>query len=184
MKKIPDTAKLVFKGVMFDVYQWEQEVFDGTTQIYEALKRANTLQAICTKGENILLAEEEQPHKGKFISLLGGRQEENETPEEGIKRELLEEAGLAPKEIVLFKDYNLLTKIDWDWMVFLAKDCEQVAEPRLDPGEKITLREVTFDELFDVVETPEFRGREIQNDLYRIKQNPKDLEAFKQLLFN
>ena len=36
MKKIPNNAKRVFKGVIFDVYQWEQEVFDGMSKLIPA----------------------------------------------------------------------------------------------------------------------------------------------------
>ena len=36
--KVPKQAKRVFKGVIFDVYQWEQEMFDGTKEIFEKLK--------------------------------------------------------------------------------------------------------------------------------------------------
>jgi len=32
--KIPKDAKLVFKGKIFDVYQWQQKVYDGTTVTY------------------------------------------------------------------------------------------------------------------------------------------------------
>lgn len=35
---IPDHAKCVFKGVIFDVYQWEQKLYNGTTTTFEKLK--------------------------------------------------------------------------------------------------------------------------------------------------
>ena len=73
MKKIPDHAKRVFQGVIFDVYQWQQELFDGSIETFEALRRPNTLMVIPTMGDTILLAEEVQPGKGRFLSLFGGR---------------------------------------------------------------------------------------------------------------
>lgn len=52
--KIPEDAKLVFKGVIFDVYQWEQEMFDGTYETFEAIKRVGTVQIIPTIGDKAL----------------------------------------------------------------------------------------------------------------------------------
>jgi len=32
---VPEEAKLVFKGIIYDVYQWEQKMFDGTFSTFE-----------------------------------------------------------------------------------------------------------------------------------------------------
>lgn len=36
---IPENAKLVFKGKIFDTYQWEQEMYDGSRVTFEKIKR-------------------------------------------------------------------------------------------------------------------------------------------------
>ena|SRR3989344_5917123 len=92
--KIPIQAKKVFDGKIFDVYQWRQEMFDGTTEIFEMIKRSGTIQIIPTIGSKILLSYEEQPTKPKTYTFLGGRQEEGEDVLVAAKRELKEEAGL------------------------------------------------------------------------------------------
>ena len=38
-KKIPNHARLVFKGILHHIYQWEQEMFDGSVQTFEAIKK-------------------------------------------------------------------------------------------------------------------------------------------------
>ena len=43
---MPEHAKKVFSGVMFDVYQWEQEMYDGSTATFEKLTRPDTAQVI------------------------------------------------------------------------------------------------------------------------------------------
>lgn len=94
--KLPSEANLVFKGKIFEVWQWEQEMFDGTKETFEKLKRANTALVIPLVGKNILIQEQEQPDKpGPFLSLPGGRCDESEKPLEAAKRELLEETGYA-----------------------------------------------------------------------------------------
>ena len=69
---IPDNAKKVFTGITYDVYQWEQKMFDGTYSTFEILKRRLGVQVIVVIKDKILLLKEEQPGKGKFISLVGG----------------------------------------------------------------------------------------------------------------
>ena len=45
-KCIPDNAKIVFNGILFDVYHWEQKMFDGTTRTFEAVRRIPTTQIL------------------------------------------------------------------------------------------------------------------------------------------
>ncbi len=73
---IPGNARLVFKGVIFDVYQWEQELFDGTKTTFEKLKRPDTVVVfpVLPNGK-ILLTKQEQPGKEPFIGATGGRAE-------------------------------------------------------------------------------------------------------------
>ncbi|PJC53414.1 MAG: hypothetical protein CO029_02850, partial [Candidatus Magasanikbacteria bacterium CG_4_9_14_0_2_um_filter_41_10] len=77
MSDIPEQAKKVFSGVIFDVYQWEQELYDGSKATFERLTRPATLQVIAEVDGRIAMSDEEQPAKGRFLSLLGGRQEPN-----------------------------------------------------------------------------------------------------------
>jgi len=49
--KIPDNATMVFKGKTFDVYQWEQEMFDGKKKIWERLKRNHSIDIIAVSTE-------------------------------------------------------------------------------------------------------------------------------------
>jgi hypothetical protein len=37
---IPNHARIVFHGQLFDVYQWEQKLFNGKTAIFEKIKRS------------------------------------------------------------------------------------------------------------------------------------------------
>lgn len=181
--KIPKQAKKVFTGVIFDVYQWEQELFDGSVETFEGLKRPNTLQVIATQGDKILLADENQPVKGKFISLYGGRQDEGEEPLAGCQRELLEEAGLASDDWELYLVTDVTFKIEWDSYIYIARDCKKVAEPKPEPAEDIKIMRVSFDEFLEIVEDDKFRSKNVTNEVRRMKLIPGELEKFKKLLF-
>lgn len=180
--KIPPEAKLVFKGVIFDVYQWQQEMYDGSVATFERLKRPNTIEIIAVRGDKIVLAHQSQPTKEDFYSLFGGRSEEGEDPLVTAKRELLEESGLSSNNWELYKVYQPLHKIDWEVYIFIARDCQKTAEPNLDAGEKIEEVACSFDEFIDVVLSDRYWGNELVIDILRRKANGT-LNEFKQLLF-
>ena len=93
-RPLPKHAKKVFTGEIFDVYQWEQEMYDGSTVIFEKIKRADTVSVIpITTEQKILISHEEQPGLKPFYGVFGGRIEPEENPLSAAKRELLEETG-------------------------------------------------------------------------------------------
>ncbi len=180
---IPPQAKLVFKGIIYDVYQWEQAQYDGSTATYEMLKRPNTLQIIAIKNNKILLIDEQQAGCPAATSFIGGRQEPDENPEQGAKRELLEEAGMVSNDWELFQTYNPIDKIEWCVHVFIAKNAEIVSEPNLDPGEKISVKELSFEEFSDFVLNGGLHSQEFVSEFRRWKiQEPKKIEELKKKL--
>ncbi len=148
---IPSHAKKVFKGVMFDTYQWEQEMFDGTKAIFEKIKRPDTVVVFPVLPDGkIILTEQEQPGKIPFIGATGGRVDEGEDILSAAKRELLEESGYEAEEYILWDSQHPVGKIDWVVYTFIAKKLKKVADLNLDAGEKIKLLPLTLDELIDV----------------------------------
>lgn len=101
MAKIPSHAKKVFSGVLFDVYQWEQEMFDGTHQTFEMVRGYDVAKAILIHDGKIWLTHEHQPNHSK-IDMPGGMLHRDEDPSMGIQREVSEETGM------IFQHYNLL----------------------------------------------------------------------------
>lgn len=182
--RVPNDAKKVFTGTIFDVYQWEQQLYDGTTKTFEALKRPATIQIIPVSGEKLYLSHEEQPAKSLCYTFLGGRQEKGEEPLSVAKRELIEEAGFESNDWELFKMYEVGGKIEWFIYLYIARDIKKVAEPHLDGGEKIDVMEVNFDEFLEKVDSPDFRGNMISDDIFRIKHNSQELMEFKEKLFD
>lgn len=183
MSKIPENAKKVFEGILFDVYQWEQKLFDGSTTTFEMIKKEGSSQVLAIKDNKIILLKEEQPHKGKFTSLPGGKIEKGETPEQNAKKELLEELGMTCEELTLWETSNWGTTINWPTHYFIAKNCKKVSDLNLDAGEKIQAYEVSFDELFEETEKKEFRNKGFSNILFRIQHTPGEKEKFRKLLF-
>lgn len=71
---IPDNAVRAFQGMIFDVYQWPQKLYDGSEFTFEMLKRTDTVSVIgLVDGGKILVIDDEQPHLGSRRSFPGGR---------------------------------------------------------------------------------------------------------------
>ena len=178
--KLPEQAKRVFKGIIFDVYQWQQKMFDGSEATFEALKRPSTVLVLATNGPSIYICEEEQPGRPVTLSLFGGRQEEGEEPLTCAKRELLEEAGLTSDDWEEHRVYQPMIKMDWAIHLFIARDCKKVAEQALDAGERITIKKMHFDEFMALVKTDQFTDTELALEILRF--DDLEREAFKKKL--
>ena len=181
---IPSHAKKVFSDILFDVYQWEQEMFDGSVETFEKLKRQDTVVVVPSLEDGkLLLAEDEQPGRGTVLTFPGGRIDGDETPDEAAKRELLEETGYAPGEMELWKAYHPVSKVDWVLWIFVARNCTKIAEPHLDPGERIMVREVLFDDLFELMKDPQFVGNDLKLELTEAKHSEVARELLKKTFF-
>lgn len=157
-KLIPEKAKRVFKGQIFDVYQWQQEMFDGSFETFEMLKRPDTIKVMAIKGDKIVVTEEEQPNHSSFLDLPGGRHDvETETELDAAKRELIEETGMKFKSWKLIKVEQPHSKIDWFVYLFLATDFENQQEQKLDAGEKIVIKLLDLGEVKGLLENSKAR---------------------------
>lgn len=176
---LPKKAKRVFKGIIFDVYQWQQQLFDGSHATFEKLKRPDTVNILpITQDKKIILTKQHQPGHQPFIGSAGGRIDPGEAPLAAAKRELLEETGYKAKQWILWDVVQPIPKIDWAIYTFIAKQCSKVAQISLDAGEKISLNRVSFPEYIKLVAQESYRDQEISLKILKIKQDPV---RFKQL---
>lgn len=136
---IPDNADRVFEGVIYDVYHWQQQLFDGTDATFEMLKRNDTVGAICIVDDKVLILTDEQPHRGVKLTFPGGRVNDGEETLQAIRREVHEETGYSFKNFRLVKVRQPHTKIEWFIYTYLAWDVEAKSDPHLDGGEKIQM---------------------------------------------
>ncbi len=177
---LPPDAKLVFAGKLFDVYHWQAEAYDGTTRIFEKLKRPDSAMIIpVTEDGKIIMSRQEQPGKQPFTSLIGGRVDEGEDVHEAAKRELLEETGYASEDWELFDAVQPNSKIEWAVYTFIARGCKKIAEQSLDGAEKIELMQVSFEEFVSLVCEDEFNDMELKVMFLKALQNPEMFEGIK-----
>lgn len=150
--RVPESAKKVFSGVIFDVYQWQQDMHDGSKATFEMLRRPDTVDVIAlTTDGKIIVIHEEKWSKPTFTTIPGGRVEVDEDLEAAARRELLEETGYKPSTIEPWFAEQPFSKIDWNVYIYIARGCKKVANRRLDIGEKIQCTLTNLDQFIDLL---------------------------------
>lgn len=173
---IPEQATRVFQGVIFDVYQWPQEMFDGTTETFEMLKRVDTLKVLAIVDGKLVVLKEKQPKFGSFIDIPGGRHDHAEESNlSAAQREMLEETGMAFSDWRLIDVTQPFAKAEWFSYLYLATSPKRQAQPKLDAGEKIEVQLMDYEEYRDLGKSGNLRWWP------NILDNINSLEALQQL---
>jgi len=171
VKLIPEEAERVFKGKIYEVYQWPQKMFDGSFETFEMLRRPDTVKIIPIVAAEearrlgfeadepqLIVTKQEQPRKDCFYDYPGGRMDEKDADElAAAKRELLEETGLRFRNWKLVKVEQPFNKIDWLVYTFVATGLLGRTEQSLDAGEKIEVVAMGLDEVKRLSEKEEAR---------------------------
>lgn len=181
---LPPHARQVYSGIIFDLWQWEQTLYDGSTAIYESATRADSITVIPIVGDKILVQHQEQPFRGAFISLPGGSREE-ENPLVDAQRELLDETGYASDtwEMAMTVSPGDGKKLVWRNYVYVAKHCSQVMEARPEPGEKIRVELICFDDFLALTDDPLWRHLDLVSMMLRARYIPEKYNELKNALF-
>lgn len=189
---IPQEAKCVFRGKIFDVFQWPQEMFDGSLETFEMLRRADTVKIIpvvtaeeaqklgfSASEPQLIITKQEQPRKHCFYDYPGGRVDNDDSDElAAAKRELREETGLSFENWKLVRVEQPFNKIDWLVYTFLATGLLKQTRQSLDAGEKIEVMAMGFDEVSQLAKSGEARYLRLEEmgerlDLNRIMEMPE-----------
>lgn len=136
---VPKGAKKVFHGTIFDIYQWKQEMYDGSTAVFEMAKRVDTVQVLAIDDTNLIAVNEQQPDgTTRSYGLPGGRIDPEDTnPLAAAKREMLEETGYSFKNWKLLNVRQPQQKIEWFVYLFVAWEITAHELQKTDVGEKI-----------------------------------------------
>lgn len=148
---IPPEAECVFRGEIFDVYQWQQEMFDGHYTTYENLRRADTVITIGIVDNKVVVIKDSQPHKGTTIGFPGGRVDEIDSSIlAAAQREMREETGYEFASWRLVEVIKPLAKMEYFIYIYLAIDLVKENDRIMDAGgEKIELQLCDYPEALD-----------------------------------
>lgn len=188
MVKVPSNAKRVFKGVVHEVYQWDQEMFDGSVEVFEMIKRRGGSAIICVTDDcRIVVLNEEQPFRGEFLSIPAGGLDEGEKSDflALAKRELLEETGFEAGIWEKFIFSNGFSKLDMPEYIYIAKNCKKVADLNLDVGEKIFVDFYEFEDFLNLCRDSSFRCvSALRYFMYECLLDEGKKEEFRRKLFD
>jgi ADP-ribose pyrophosphatase len=151
---IPAHAKCVFKGEVFDTYQWVEALYDGSSATFEMLKRPDTVKVVGLKGGKIVVIKDTQPATPSKITFPGGRVNVSDISWlRAAQREMHEETGLSFKTWKLIEVVQPVAKIEWFVVWYVAYDLADEVKPETDGGEKIIVQEYDFEECFEIIFT-------------------------------
>jgi ADP-ribose pyrophosphatase len=150
--QISEDAICVFEGIRANIYQKNQLMYDGSYRTFEYVRYIDWAFVIpILPNGNILLTRQEQPGKARFISFPGGSFDyPEEEPLWCAMRELLEETGHTSSDLTPWFRYNGTGNVMTYTHYYIARDCYSTQPIQPDPGEKIELFDVTFDELLNL----------------------------------
>src|SRR4051812_40437056 len=168
---IPGSAVLAFRGSLFDVFQWSQQLYDGSFAIFEKVRRPDTVYILPVVDGAYVISSEEQPGLVSAIGLIGGRVRDDESIDDAARRELAEGAGLAAGRMTLWRATHPLVKIEWCVYIFVAFDCEAIPRP-IDAGERITTQQVDFESLVALAASEQFGDSVVALELLRAAAKP------------
>lgn len=114
-----------------------------------------------TKEQEIITVIE--PHvcikNGVGVGFPAGYIEENETPEEAAIRELQEEIGYQPEQLIPLISYYQDEGISSAYNhAFLARNCQKVSEQQLDPDEYIQYMKFKTEEIEELIQMGYING--------------------------
>lgn len=165
---IPKNAIKVFGWELYDVYQRNQQQFDGTYKIFEALKWKDASQILLIFDDwEVWIAYEEQPGRPPFFWLLGWVMEQWENPIHTINRELLEETWLGCDEIIPFKTFTQAKTIVRYFHCHLWRWVRYIQEPNEQSWEKVEVIKISVEELMQIMVGPYFRTKDFALDILK-----------------
>lgn len=155
---IPEKAELVFKWVRSEVFQWDQEMYDGSVARFERIRFLDGSFVIAIlENNNILITRQIQPGRREFLSLPGWS---FDSPLEWAlvcaERELLEETWHTAREFVPWMTFEGTSNVMTYTYFFIARGCKKIQDIEPDAWEKIETFEVSFDEFLLLSSDPGF----------------------------
>lgn len=136
-----------------DICVDEYDEHEATFYCLEAPDWCNIVP-VTANNEIVLIEQFRHGIQSVSLEIPGGIVDEDESPEESAARELLEETGYAPREIISLGFAHPNPAIQNNRVhFFLALDCEKIQEPTFDATEHVVAKLYPVDELPNLIES-------------------------------
>jgi ADP-ribose pyrophosphatase len=184
---IPQNAKKVFSWIRFDIYQWEQELYDGSTTTFERarFRDGSFVIPVLPDGQILMTIQEQPAREGAFHSLPGGAFDApDEDPLECARRELFEETGYESDEWELWHVSRGTQNIITNLYFYIARWCRKSMRKHTNPdhGEKIALTPISYDAFLDLALDEKFHHWTLLPYMFHAKIDKREYLTLKQKL--
>ncbi len=128
-----------------------------------------------TEDEKVVLIEQyRQGTEEVTLEIPGGMVDENEEPSKAAERELTEETGFVPKEMIYLGKSRPNPAIQSNWIYhFYAKDCYETGNTQFDEHEDIRVKLVNVNEVENLIESEKISHSLVVNGFYRFEKYRK-----------
>lgn len=153
------TAKTqLLKTCVLAVNKIESRSPEGGEGSYTVIDAPDWVIVIPVRGENFLMVKQwRHGQNGLSIEFPGGVLDKGETPEQGARRELLEETGCVAGRLTLLGTENPNPAIMSNRVhIFLAEEMSQKAAQNLDRDEYVHYMEIPQEEVLSGLGTPAY----------------------------
>ncbi|AKH33010.1 hypothetical protein XF24_00684 [candidate division SR1 bacterium Aalborg_AAW-1] len=154
---IPSNATQVHSGPTFDIYQREQELFDGSYKTFELARMADAVKVLLIdiQEQKIIMVQDEQPGLTR-LTFAGGLVEQGENLLQAAAREVEEETGYHYTHIEHIISLPYTHRVVGETHYYIASGLMKTDTANPDRGsERITLLSYGFDEFIDYICNPE-----------------------------
>jgi ADP-ribose pyrophosphatase len=158
------SSKLAFDHRWFKVQQDTVELPNGTVlDDYFMWPEGDVVIIVPVTTDNQIILVKQYKHAGGdvYIEFPAGYLDKDETPEQAVRRELLEETGYDYKKITkLFESSSNPTKIIGKYHFFLVEECFVPSENshKADETESIEVVVKTIPEVYDMIVKNEIKA--------------------------
>jgi ADP-ribose pyrophosphatase len=182
---LPPNAKQVFHGVIHDIWQCDQELYDGTHTTFEYMVRQDSVTVIgFADPQTIILTRQEQPGRGEvFLDAPGGRVDEGETHEQAALREFQEETGLVIGKMFCFRNMKHMGTSRYAQSLFIATNLTNHEKgPHMESGEKIEVLHMPWKEAVQLSAERKIRQPEVMLAIMTLEYHEASKEMLKKFL--
>jgi 8-oxo-dGTP pyrophosphatase MutT (NUDIX family) len=152
---------VLYRGPKFALVRDYQMLPDGSEVSWDSTVHSESVLVLPMNADgSVYLIEQYRPALGRYsLEVVGGRRDDGLTPEEAAQRELLEEAGITARLVLLRTAEVGVSTIRCHEYLFLAL-VDSVGESQPEAFEQITmrgLRRLPLDEAVELVTSGEIR---------------------------
>ncbi len=165
-------SRVVARSTFFTLTEDDVVLPDGTEKTYSMLELPDFAGVLPVVDEELVLVKNYRyPIDEKVIELPAGFIEEQETPEEAVKRELEEETGYVLDSCKRLCDYHPVASLNDQTAYLFIGEAKRGGQIDHDRGEDIEIISLPIEEVYDMLDNNEITHPHTTIALYKARND-------------